>query len=129
LPRCRGKVPRRDSRAVFVVARGFKVVAGREAQFERLYDSGGEWQELLKKSEGFLRTELRYESVAEARYSSFDHWRSHTDFEMFREAFQAAVTSFEEEIAGRKLIESEVLLGSYYVDESGDDEDSGLVQA
>jgi heme-degrading monooxygenase HmoA len=103
------------------------VVAGREAEFEKFYDSGGEWQELLKKQEGFLRTELRYESVAEARYSSFDHWRSHTDFEVFRETFQVDVKRFEDEIAERKLIESEVLLGSYYVDESGDDE--GLVQA
>ena len=66
------------------------MVAGRETEFEKLYDSGGEWQELLKKQEGFLRTELRYESVAEARYSGFDHWRSHKDFEGSAKRFSKA---------------------------------------
>jgi heme-degrading monooxygenase HmoA len=113
------------------VARGFKVTQGREVEFEKVYGQDGSWQQVLGNAEGFLLTELRYESVVERRYTSFDHWRSHKEFEAFREEQQSRLEEFQQQVAEQGLIESETLLGSFYLEQDGPDfdEGSGLVPA
>jgi heme-degrading monooxygenase HmoA len=114
-----------------VIVREFQAGEGCEQKFEKIYGPGGKWNELLQKSEGFISTELKYESVVERRYKSFDHWRSHSDFEAFREGFQAEIEQLKRQVADEELVESEFLLGSFYIDENGSgfDEDTGLVPA
>ena len=112
-----------------MIARGFKVVAGRESEFEKIYGPEGSWQQVLRNAEGFLRTELQYESVVERRYSGFDHWRSHKDFEVFREQQQSRLDEFQQHVAEQGLIENEVLLGAFYLEQDGPEDGSGLVPA
>ena len=106
------------------------MVAAREAEFEKIYGPEGSWQQVLRSAEGFLLTELRYESVVERRYLGFDHWRSHEEFEAFREQQQGRLEEFQQQVAEQGLIESEILLGSFYLEQDGpEDEGSGLVPA
>jgi hypothetical protein len=74
-------------------------------------------------------TELRVESTSERRYRTFDYWKSHFGFERFREQYQADCDKLSRLIANEKWIEREILLGSFYIDESDADEGTDLVPA
>jgi hypothetical protein len=50
-------------------------------------------------------------------------------FERFREQYQAACDKLSRLIANEEWIEREILLGSFYVDESDRDEGTDLVPA
>jgi hypothetical protein len=94
-----------------------------------MFGSNGIWSELLRRSSQYVRTELRVESVAERRYRTFDYWKSHLGFELFREQYQTDCDNLSRLIANEEWIEREILLGSFYVDESDADEGTDLVPA
>ena len=81
---------------------------------------------LLKRSEGYVRSDLQREF--EGNYRLFDFWSSHWDFESFRSVFAAELEEFSWNLKAEGLIEREWLVGSYYVvDDDGDE--AGLVSA
>src|SRR5437868_9688652 len=130
--RCRGKAPRPSRSRLnsrFVVVREFWVNEGCERNFEKVFGLDGLWSELLRRSDEYVTTELRVESTAERRYRTFDYWKSHLGFERFREKNQADCDRLSRLIANEGWIEREILLGSFYIDESDADEDTGLVPA
>jgi hypothetical protein len=110
-----------------VVVREFWVREGCERNFAKVFGADGLWSELLRRSDEYLRTELRAEPGAERRYRTFDYWESHLGFERFREQYQADCDKLSRLIANEEWIEREILLGSFYVDES--DEGTDLVPA
>jgi heme-degrading monooxygenase HmoA len=112
-----------------VIVREFWVRAGCEKDFEMVFGADGIWPGLLQpRSEGYIGTELEKDSLTERRYKVRDFWKSHLDFEAFREQSQHDIEQFREWLASKDLVEQETFLGSFY-DESDGDEDAGLVQA
>ena len=110
-----------------MVVREFWVSEGREADFRKVFGASGIWSELLARSEKYLGTRLRQESKADRRNQAFDYWQSHSGFEEFREKYQLDCQNFGLLIASEGLVERELLLGSFYVDESDWDEGTDLV--
>ncbi len=105
-----------------MVVREFWVNEGREADFRKIFGVSGIWSELLGHSEEYLRTKIRPESKIDRHYLVFDYWQSHSGFEEFRERYQLDCQSFSLLIANDGLVEREILLGSFYTDESDMDE-------
>jgi hypothetical protein len=103
------------------VDRRFWVADGKRAEFEAVFAAGGIWSELLGQEEGYLETEVRYESADEGRYRVRDFWNWHRDFEIFRGRHQAQYERFESWIFREGMVEREQFLGAYYQD-PGDDE-------
>ena len=110
-----------------MIAREFWVREGCERNFVKVFGPDGLWSELLHRSDEYVKTELRSESGTERRYKAFDYWKSHLGFERFREQYQADCDRLGRLIANEEWIEREILLGSFYVDES--DEGTDLVPA
>jgi len=102
------------------------VSEGREPDFEKVFGRGGVWFELLERSPQYLGSDLEVESKADRRYRVFDYWRSHEDFEGFREQHQEEYEKFSLWVRTEGLVERETVLGSFY-DESDLDEGAGLV--
>ena len=110
--------------------REFEVVAGREADFERVFGRDGIWSEFLKLSPRYLGSSIRLEVDRRGRrYKVLDEWRSHEDFEAFRQEQQAGVERFKAFLAAEGLVERETVLGSFYQDDSDWDKDAGLISA
>ena len=111
-----------------MVAREFWVREGCERNFVKVFGPDGLWSELLRRSQEYVKTELR-RSAVERRYKTFDYWQSHLGFERFREQYQADCDRLSRLIANEEWIEREILLGSFYMDESDTDEGTDLVPA
>ena len=104
------------------MAREFRAVAGREADFEGVYGPDGLWVELLSKAAGFITTVL--ERRSKRQYQLFDYWISHRDFEAFRTRHHASCERLAEWARLEGLVDRELLLGSFY--EFGGDDDEAL---
>ena len=104
----------------------FWVAAGRQADFEAVFATSGIWSEFLSQSQGFLRTELKRESVVERQYRVLDFWSTHLAFEAFRERFADKYERFSGWLSGEGLVEREQLVGTYYTDDlqRGDEDES-----
>ena len=110
------------------MVREFVIREGCEKDFELVFGPGGIWPELLQSyAEGFAGTGLEKLSGVANGYKVRDYWRSHRDFEDFRGQHQFEVEQFRKWLAGKQLVEHEMLLGAFYNDEP--DEDAGLVPA
>ena len=112
-----------------MIVREFQVREGREREFEEVYGVLGGWSEFLAKKQGHVKSELRCESKADRRYRLWDFWLSHSDFERFRDEFQADLAEFNRKVEEQGLLEKEILLGSFYLDESGPEDEAGFVPA
>jgi heme-degrading monooxygenase HmoA len=111
-----------------VIVREFLVNVGCEKDFELVFGPEGVWPGLLQSSaEGYLGTELQKDLLAERSFKVRDFWKSHLDFEAFRKLYQSDVEQFRKWLAGKNLVEKEMLLGSFYIDQPNSDEDAGLV--
>jgi hypothetical protein len=89
---------------------------------EAVFGPGGIWRELLGRAEGYAGAEIWCESPAELRYRVRDFWRSHREFEMFRERFAAEVERFHSLLTGEGIVVKFEVVGTYY-DERGDGDD------
>lgn len=126
LPRCRAKARPGDlaGKQQFVVVREFVAAAGREREFEKVFEPAGIWYELLRCSVEYLGTECKLEAAAERCYRVLDAWRSHHGFEDFRARYQPEFEWVRQVISSEGLVERETLLGTFYID--GPDFDEGI---
>ena len=109
------------------MVRGFVVSEGREQDFERVFGREGIWTDLLRGSPGYCGSKLRMEIAGRRRrYKGFDYWRSHEDFESFREQRQQEYEKFSLWVRSEGLVERETVLGSFY-DESDFDAGTDVV--
>ncbi len=106
-----------------MVSRKLVAAEGCEGDIERLFGPAGIWSELLGKAAGYLGSELICESRKERCYRASDFWTSHWAFEWFREQRQRDCERFAQLVASEGMLEREVFLGAYYVDEPGDETD------
>ncbi len=89
----------------------FRVRAGCEPAFERLYGPDGEWVRLFRKADGYLHTELHRDIADTRRYVTVDYWTSEAAFDAFRRACADAFRILDER--GEALTEEETPLGSF----------------
>jgi hypothetical protein len=77
---------------------------------------------LLFEADGYLLTEVRWESPETGQYRVRDWWDWHRNFEKFRGRFQAECERFDGWIVSDGLVERAQFLGAYYEKYSdGDD--------
>jgi hypothetical protein len=99
------------------------VVQGREEDFAEVFRLDGVWQEFLRRSPGYLASELLKLSSGPRQYEVFDYWRLHEDFESCRRERQQEIERFSL-LFLESVVQRETFLGGFY--EDGPDE-SGLV--
>ena len=87
-----------------------------------VFGSGGIWQELLRRAEGYAGTEIWCESSTEFQYRARDFWWSHREFETFRTRFAAEVERFHLLLISEGIVSKFEVVGTYY-DERGDGDD------
>ena len=107
----------------YVIVWEFRVKAGREAEFVEKYGPEGVWARFFRRSEGYIRTELVNDVTDRLRFLTLDYWRSHEDFNWFREMFQREYERFTQLVTDEGIIERQRVVGSFYIDDS----DLGLV--
>ncbi len=96
---------------MFVTVWEFHVRAGKEAEFERVYGSEGDWARLFRRGEGHIRTDLHRDLNTARRYLVLDHWTSRETYEAFRTEF--AQDYKELDVVCEGLTEKETPLGYF----------------
>lgn len=87
----------------------FRVRAGAEEPFERLYGPAGEWVALFRRAPGYVGTELLRDDAEPRRYLTIDRWESRELYAAFRRGNESAYRTLDRE--GDALTEHERLLG------------------
>ena len=99
----------------------------RAGDFAETFGPEGVWVELLNRSDGYWKTEVKRES--DSRFRVTDYWSSHWEFEAFRRRFAADVERLARLLESEGIVASELLLGAFYDDEPGEDNGDDLVPA
>ena len=79
-------------------------------EFEELFSE--RWPRLLRRSEGYVRTELEVLAGLEVRVT--DVWQSHYGFEAFCELYREELNRFQEAVKTNGIVIKETQLGAYY---------------
>jgi hypothetical protein len=109
-----------------VIVREFVVQIGGERDFALIYGQDGIWCDLVRScSSGYCGCELIASGVR--RFEVRDYWTSHREFEAFREQRQDDIEKFRTWVAGKEIVEHEKVLGLFYLDDRGFDDEAGLV--
>ena len=89
----------------------------------------GVWVELARCERGHLGCEVKCESQAERRFRVLDSWRSHLEFEGFREKFSTEVEKFNLLLSSEGLVDRQELVGAYYASDDDRGEDAVPMQS
>jgi hypothetical protein len=73
----------------------------------------------LRQAQGYIATDVKFESSSDGRYRVRDFWSGHRGFEIFRERFSEDFAQFDRQIVD-ELIEKQEFVGAYY-EADGDD--------
>ena len=65
----------------------YKVYQATVPDFVLLYGPDGEWVELFRRAEGYVRTQLFADDDDETRFATRDEWESQEAWERFRREF------------------------------------------
>lgn len=88
----------------------FRVVAGREAEFEQHYGPGGTWAQLFDKSTG-VETVLLKDRERSGRYLTIDRWMDAAAYQAFRSAHSRQYEQLDRQCA--ELTLDETLVGRF----------------
>jgi hypothetical protein len=91
----------------------FRVLAGREQEFERHYGPNGTWVQLFRRASDFIGTDLLADADVRGRYLTVDRWKDLKAYDLFRERFAAEYKRIDEQMEA--LTESEVRVGVFEV--------------
>lgn len=94
----------------YAVVWAFRVKAGREAEFERMYGPEGDWARLFRAADGYLATQLWRDVEHPGRYLTIDRWRSREAYDLFFARPPSAYADLD--AAGATLTEREERLAS-----------------
>ena len=89
----------------------FHVLPGFEEQFERVYGSGGDWAQLFRKGEGYIRTELYRDLKNRRRYVTVDVWESELSHREFLEGHADEYRAMDKRC--EEMTKEETPLGQY----------------
>ncbi len=62
----------------------YRVRAGMEKRFEKVYKSDGDWAQLFSQHQSYMSTELIHNLKAARTYLTLDFWESQAAYEEFR---------------------------------------------
>jgi hypothetical protein len=104
------------------VDRLFWVDNDKRARFDEVFGPDGTWSLMLKRSPGFVRSDLQWGLDIEGQYRLRDFWLSHWDFESFRRMYAEELDELSRVWKAEGLFEREWWVGTYYVvdDDSGE---------
>jgi ribosomal-protein-alanine acetyltransferase len=104
-----GSVPEQEP--IYVVAWAFQVAANHCDEFESAYGPNGDWVRLFRRAEGYLKTELHCDPENAGRYITLDFWRSHKQYEVFKDLAKSAYQEIDTKC--ERLTQDERLLGEF----------------
>lgn len=81
------------------------------AAFEEIYGENGQWAQLFRKNDGYVGTELLYDSSQLHRYMTIDRWISRKAYETFLSNWKEDYDQLDVQCEG--LTAQEVLLGKW----------------
>ena len=91
----------------------FRVVAGKEEEFERHYGPEGTWVQLFRKGSAFLGTDLLRDREVRGRYLTVDRWKDLGSYEMFKSKFHDEYKRIDSQM--EVLTEGETRVGVFDV--------------
>jgi heme-degrading monooxygenase HmoA len=86
----------------------YRVLPGREAEFEALYRSDGDWAGLFRRDPAYLGTELLRDTADGSHYLTIDRWHSRAAYEAFLESAAAAYAALDRRGDGLTLEETPI---------------------
>ena len=89
----------------------FRVRPEFQSQFEQVYGPGGDWVQLFRSGEGYLRTELMCDYDIPCRYVTIDYWRSRRAYDAFRRQYGFEYSRIDKRCEG--MTQSETEVGSF----------------
>jgi heme-degrading monooxygenase HmoA len=84
----------------------YRVVAGREPEFERIYGPNGDWAQLFARASGYLGTELL--RSADGAYLTIDRWRDRASLDRFKTEFGGDYAKLDAQCEALTLDEQEI---------------------
>ena len=93
-----------------VVFWSYRVVPGREGEFEALYQGDGEWARLFRRDPAYLGTELLRDTSDHSRYLTIDRWRTRAAYDAFLASAHAGYAALDR--LGDELTVEESPLGA-----------------
>jgi len=78
-----------------VVLWSYRVVPGREDEFEALYRSDGEWARLFRRDPAYLGTELLRDTADRSHYLTIDRWRTRVAYDAFLASAHAGYAALD----------------------------------
>jgi heme-degrading monooxygenase HmoA len=82
-----------------------------EDRFADIYGSAGDWAQLFRTADGFLRTELVADLKDARRYLTLDFWRSREAYDRFRAENSDRYSAIDAQC--EELTESEIEVGQF----------------
>lgn len=95
----------------FLTIWSYKIVTGREKDFERLYGKDGDWVKLFRKHPDYIKTELEKDLNDELHYITIDYWKSKESYYNFREEVKKEFEIIDK--YGEELTLTETHLGEF----------------
>lgn len=86
----------------------FQVNAGKEVEFEKVYGPSGDWVQLFRKSDGFLKTELHRDLTDHSCYVTLDYFKSKADFETLMEQYKDEYAAMDRRFEGFTISEHNI---------------------
>jgi heme-degrading monooxygenase HmoA len=102
---------KKSGKTEFLVVWEFRVKSGKRREFERMYDSDGDWARLFRRSEDYIRTELIRDLKTPGRYLTLDVWISRQAYTRFKKENEAEYRAIDESCAS--LTENELQIGEF----------------
>ena len=89
----------------------FRVRAGMEERFEKVYGPQGDWARFFARDRGFVRTELNHDLKDSQRYVTLDFWLSREAYENFRQQHSSEYGALDQEC--EEMTENELEVGKF----------------
>lgn len=101
----------REPRAHFIAVWEFYVRSDKRRAFERAYGPSGDWVQLFRRAEGYIRTELFRDPNNPGRYITLDFWTTRLAFQKFKRRNIAAYNALDRKC--ESLTEHERRIGEF----------------
>jgi len=89
----------------------YRVRAGMEKRFEKVYRSDGDWPRLFSQHESYIGTELIHNLKSARTYVTLDFWLSQAAYDEFQEQHSAEYNALDEKC--EPMTESELEIGRF----------------
>lgn len=96
---------------MYIIIWEYLVKAQYVTEFEKFYSPDGEWAKLFRTSQGYLGTELLFDSKQLRRYITIDRWVSSEEHETFLIRWQKEYQTLDSECEA--FMEQESMLGRW----------------